>query len=95
MATTQSPIGASAPRSAEHEPGRLAAWCCDHRRRVQGGWLLARLRLKQPDLVVNLIATQILASLSTARRRMPSLRPCNLCPVAQPTPVRPSDCRSE
>jgi hypothetical protein len=58
---------------------------------VLASWLLARLRLKQPDLVVSLIATQILglvmaryvvrteslASPSTARRRMPSLRPCN------------------
>ena len=55
----------------------------DHRRRVLASWLLARLRLKQPDLV-NLIATQIrgvviaryvvrtepLASPSMARRRM-------------------------
>jgi hypothetical protein len=91
MATTQSPIGASVPWPAEHGPGRLAAWCYDHRCRVLASWLLARLRLKQPDLVVSLIATQILglvmaryvvrteplASLSTARRRMPSLRPCN------------------
>jgi hypothetical protein len=109
MANTQSPIGASVPWPAEHGLGRLAAWCCDHRRRVQVGWLLARLRLKQLDLVVNLIATQIrgvvmaryvvrtepLASLSNARRRMPSLRPCNFCPVAPPAPVRPGDCRGE
>jgi hypothetical protein len=91
MAATQGSIGASVPRPAEHGPGRLAAWCYDHRRRVLASWLLARLRLKQPDLVVSLIATQILglamarcvvrterlASLSTARRRMPLLRPCN------------------
>jgi hypothetical protein len=109
MATTQSPIGAGAPRPAEHGLGHLAAWRCDHRRHVLASWLLARLWLKQPDLVVNLIATQILglvmaryvvgteplASLSTARRRMPSLRPCNFCSVAPPTPVRPGDCRTE
>jgi hypothetical protein len=60
MATTQSPIGASVPRPAEHGLGRLAAWCCDHRRRVRAGWLPDRLRLRQPDLVVSLIVAQIL-----------------------------------
>ena len=60
MATTQRPIGATVPRPAGPGPGRLAAWCYDHRRRVLASWPLARLRLKQPDLVVSLIATQIL-----------------------------------
>jgi Tetracyclin repressor-like, C-terminal domain len=60
MVTTQSPIGASVHRPAEHELGRLAAWCCDHWRRTLASWLPARFRLKQPDLVVSLIATQIL-----------------------------------
>lgn len=69
MAATQSPIGTSASRPAEHGLGRPGAWCCDHRRRVLASWLLARLRLKQPDLVVNLIATQIPRSGDGSLRR--------------------------
>jgi putative drug exporter of the RND superfamily len=41
MVSTQSPAGANMARSPRSGPGRLAAWCYDHRRRVLLGWLLA------------------------------------------------------
>jgi hypothetical protein len=41
MASPLSPIGANVARAAANGLGLLAAWCCDHRRRVLLGWLLA------------------------------------------------------
>ena len=41
MATTRSPAGANVAQPAASGLGRLAAWCCDHRRRVLVGWVLA------------------------------------------------------
>jgi hypothetical protein len=40
-APAQDPAGGTVARRSERGPGRLAAWCYDHRRRVLAGWVLA------------------------------------------------------